>query len=84
MPKQTGQVPTLPQLIRRTAHLRRDLIGLIKRYPEDQLDLGDRIFVRLLNPMWRNPFGKKYTPDQQKKIEAVRWIDSYRSYIRDL
>jgi hypothetical protein len=56
----------------------------MKRHPENHLDLGDRIFVRLLNPMWRNPFGKEYTSEQQKEIEAVRWIDRYCSYIRDL
>jgi hypothetical protein len=63
-PKHKAQVPTLPELIRRTARLRRDLIKLMERHAEDDLDLGDRSFVRLLNPMWRNPYGKQYTSEQ--------------------
>jgi hypothetical protein len=84
MPKKSGQVPTLSELIRTTAPLHRDLTNLMKRHPEDHLDLGDRIFVRLLNPMWRNPFGKEYTPEQRKQSEAVEWIERYQNYIREL
>ena len=84
MPKKSGQVPTLSELIRTTARLHRDLTNLMKRHPEDHLHQGDRIFVRLLNPMWRNPFGKEYTPEQQKQIEAVEWIGKYQNYIRDV
>jgi hypothetical protein len=84
MPKKLGQVPTLSELIRTTTRLRRDLTNLMKRHPEGHVDLGNRIFVRLLNPMWRNPFGKTYTPEQQKQTEAVEWIGRYQNYIRDL
>ena len=40
-------IPTLAQLIRQAARLRRDLRGLMKKFPEDDIELGDRIFVRL-------------------------------------
>jgi hypothetical protein len=76
-------IPTLAQLIRHTAQLRRDLLALIKKFPEDDLELGDRIFVRLLNPIWRNPSAKSYDPKQQKQIAAVEWIERYQNYIRD-
>jgi len=84
MPQKIGQVPTLSELIRTTARLRRDLTNLMKRHPEDHLDLGDRIFVRLLNPMWRNAFGQEYTPEQRKQSDAVEWIKRYQNYIREL
>ena len=85
MTKRTSTtVPTLAGLIRRTARLRRDLVALVRNFPEDDLELGDRIFVRLLNPMWRNRFGKKYEPDQKKQIAAVEWIERYRNYLRDV
>jgi integrase-like protein len=84
MHKKTGQAPTLSELIRTTARLHRDLTNLMKRHPEDHLDLGDRIFVRLLNPMWRNPFGQEYTPDQRKQSDAVEWIKRYQNYIQEL
>jgi hypothetical protein len=83
MPRQ-GVVPTLPALIRTTTGLRHDLAALMKRFPEDRLDPKDRIFVRLLTSHWRNPFGKEYTSDQQKQIEAIKWIERYRKYIGDL
>ena len=84
MPRRAGVVPTLPGLIRTTTGLRRNLVALIKRFPEDHLDLEERIFVRLLNPLWRNPYGQEYSSGQQKQIEVVKWIESYQSYIRDL
>jgi hypothetical protein len=84
MPKHKAQVPTLPELIRRTARLRRDLIKLMERHAEDDLDLGDRSFVRLLNPMWRNPYGKQDTSEQQKEIETVGWINEYWTYFTHL
>ncbi len=82
--KKIGQAPTLSELIRTTARLQRDLTTLMRRHPEDHLDLGDRIFVRLLNPMWRNPFGREYRPDQRKQIEVVEWVMKYQNYIREL
>jgi len=51
-------IPTLAHLILQTARLRRDLSALTNKFPEHDLELGDRIFVRLLSPVWRNPFGK--------------------------
>jgi hypothetical protein len=77
-------IPTLAKLIRRTAQLRRDLRALMKKFPEDELELDDRIFVRLLNPLWRNPSGKAYDPKQQKQIAAVKWIERYQNYLRDV
>jgi len=71
-------------MIRRTAQLRRDLLALMKKFPEDDLELGDRIFVRLLNPLWRNPSGKPYGPRQQKQIAAVEWLERYQNYLRDV
>jgi hypothetical protein len=75
---------TLAQLIRHTAQLRRDLLALTKKFPEGDLELGDRIFVRLLNPVWRNPSGKSYDPKQQKQIAAIEWIEGYQNYLRDV
>ncbi len=77
-------VPDIPDLIRRTAKLRRDLIALVRRFPEDHLELADRIFVRLLNPMWRNPIGGIHAPFEQKQAEAIHWIDQLLEYLRDL
>ena len=77
-------IPTLAKLIRRTVQLRRDLLALMKTFPEDDLQLGDRIFIRLLNPLWRNPSGKSYDPEQQKQIAAIEWIERYQNYLRDV
>ena len=36
----SGNVPDIPDLIRSTTKLRRDLIGLVRRFPEDHLDVA--------------------------------------------
>jgi len=82
--KKRTTVPTLAVLIRLTAQLRHDLVALMRKFPEDDLEMGDKIFVRLLNPSWRNPFGKKYEPHQEKQIASVEWIERYQNYVRDV
>lgn len=85
MPKKSDtSVPDIPSLIRRTTKLRRDLSGLLQRFPEDHLDAGERIFLRLLNPLWRNQIGDLHGPYERKKAEAVRWIEQYGQYLRDV
>ena len=37
-------IPTLAKLIRRTAQLRRDLLALMKQFPEEDLELGEQDF----------------------------------------
>jgi len=82
--KRRKSVPTLRTLIGTTTKLRRSLEELLKRHPEERLDGSVRIFVRLLNPVWRNPFGTPYRPDQTKALEAVAWIDRFQQYLQDL
>jgi len=85
MPRMSAAaVPDLPDLIRRTSQLRLKLIALMKRFPEDHLDLGERIFVRLLNPVWRNQVGGMHGPYERKQTEVIAWIERYYSYLRDL
>jgi len=79
-----GSISTIRSLISVTGKLRRDLEALIKEFPEDHLPLGDRIFVRLMNPIWRNLKGVPYGADEKKKREAVKWIDRLYNYSRDL
>jgi hypothetical protein len=82
--KKTGTIPTLAGLIRRTSKLRRDLVSLQRRFPEDQLEPENRVFPRLISPRWRNLVGDVHGPYDRKHTEAVNWISQYGDYIRDL
>ena len=80
----TPAIANLADLIRKTAKLRKDLQTLVRRFPEDHLNLGERVFVRLLNPVWRNEVGDLHGPYERKQTEAIAWIAQYREYLRDL
>jgi hypothetical protein len=83
--KRPSTIPTLPELIRRTPKLRRDLASLAQEFPEDHLEPGERIFgIRFMTTRWRNLVGEEAGPYDAKKGRAVRWIDQYLEYIRDL
>ena len=84
MPRRSDTyIPNISDLIRKTKKLRRDLVGLVRRFPEGHLDLGERIFVRFLNPVWRK-IGGLHGPYEQKQAMAVEWIEQFHQYIRDL
>lgn len=82
--KRRKSVPTLRTLIGTTTKLGRNLEELLKKHPEEHLDGSNRIFVRLLNPVWRNPYGIPYRPDQTKELGAVAWIGRFQQYLQDL
>jgi hypothetical protein len=82
--KRIGTIATLAHLIRRTSKLRRDLVLLQLRFPEDQLEPESRVFPRLVSTRWRNLVGENNGPYERKRTEAVSWICQYGDYIRDL
>jgi hypothetical protein len=84
MPKRKQSLPTLSTLIATTLKLRRSLEALVKRHPEGHLNLSDQIFVRFLNPLWRNRSGTPYRAVQRKELEAVAWIDQFVMYQKDV
>lgn len=77
-------IPVLPDLIRRTSKLRHELVAMVRRFPEDHLGQADKIFPRLLNPVWRNPIGGLHGPYEEKQSRAIRWIERLGEYLRDL
>ena len=84
MSKKRRSILTLPMLISTTVKLRCSLEAFMNRYDEQHLDDGERIFHRLLNRVWRNPYGKAYGADRRKEIEAVAWIDRFGQYLKEL
>jgi hypothetical protein len=85
MPRRSKtSIPALPDLIRRTCKLRQELVAMVSRFPEDHLGLADKIFPRLLNPVWRKQIGGLHGPYDEKQSRAVRWIERLVEYLQDL
>jgi hypothetical protein len=79
-----NNLPTHEEMIRLTRRLQRRLKGLLKDFPENDIEPGERIFPRLLTHEWRSfsddpngPHGRKYT-------EAARWVDDLYNYLKSL
>lgn len=73
--------PTLKELLRETAYLRRQLQRLVDSYPEDTLDPDDRILNRILTNQWRQLHGGYYGPRERRYEEAVDWVKRFDAYI---
>jgi hypothetical protein len=84
MARKRRAVPSVDELILRTAKLRRELRRLLKRFPEDHVALGERIFIRLFDPVWRNQIGDVRGPYERKQAAAIRWLDEFDRYLDDL
>lgn len=77
-------LPTHQEVVRVTRQLRRGLRDLLTRFPEDEVEPGDRVFPRLLTHSWRHLRGVTYGPLDKKYIASASWMDEYHSYLETL
>lgn len=60
-------------------------MALLRQFPEDHLDVDQRIFGdRFLTPRWRHFVGEEHGPYDAKESRVVKWIEQYLDYISDL
>ncbi len=77
-------LPTHEEIIKITCRVRRRLGTLLAKYPEDDIEPGERIFPRLLTHGWRQLHGGTHGPHSLKYAEASRWADEYYDYLAKL
>jgi hypothetical protein len=73
-------LPTLAEILKLTRQLRRKLAALLAKFPEDDIEPGERIFPRLLTHDWRHMHGVGHGPHSLKYFEASRWATEYHAY----
>jgi hypothetical protein len=73
--------PALRRFIDETVRLRLDLSELKLRFPERDVPLGDQIFIRLFDPVWRPRIG---IPLNEKEAAVIQWLGEFRVYYQNL